>query len=52
VLSGAESGEAFEPGVRAGMRARLCVDFTGVRVHRGATAERAAASLDARVHRR
>jgi hypothetical protein len=42
------SGEALEPGVRAEMQAKLGASFGDVRVHRGSSAEAAAASVDAR----
>jgi hypothetical protein len=48
LLNGGGSGQALDPGVRADMQHRLGADFSGVRVHRGAAAEQAASSLDAR----
>src|SRR5882724_10131173 len=41
-------GEALDPAVRADMQAQLGAPFADVRVHRGPTAEAAAASVDAR----
>lgn len=44
------SGRPLEQGVRASMERRFAHDFSGVRVHTGGEADRAARSLDARAY--
>lgn len=44
----AETGRALDSNVRRSMEARLGQDFSGVRLHDGATAERAAGGIDAK----